>query len=153
VWNSPNNTTQAAFQVWSPKSGRYSLIVLLMMGILVPETCWGNKTAHFVASSWLFTFTVSMMHGHMDSSGKCFVAWILCDMNPFLCFCGSAQQLCISDSHVSMYSSTNGNGSLHFHGIDGYINTLKYFVIGTWPLLFSNDTKIPSQHAFYWKEG
>jgi hypothetical protein len=31
--------TQAASQVWPPKSGRYSLIVLLMMGILVPETC------------------------------------------------------------------------------------------------------------------
>jgi hypothetical protein len=28
-----------------------------MMGILVPETCWGNKTAYFVASSWVFTFT------------------------------------------------------------------------------------------------
>jgi hypothetical protein len=31
------------FQVWPPKSGIYSLIVLLMLGILVPETCWGNK--------------------------------------------------------------------------------------------------------------
>jgi hypothetical protein len=29
-----------------------------MMGILVPETCWGNKTGYFVASSWFFTFTV-----------------------------------------------------------------------------------------------
>jgi hypothetical protein len=27
-----------------------------MMGVLVPETRWGNKTAYFVASSWLFTF-------------------------------------------------------------------------------------------------
>jgi hypothetical protein len=27
-----------------------------MMGILVPETRWGNKTAYFVASSWFFTF-------------------------------------------------------------------------------------------------
>jgi hypothetical protein len=44
------------FQVWPPKSGSYLLIVLLMMGILVPETCWGNKTAYFVASSWSFTF-------------------------------------------------------------------------------------------------
>jgi hypothetical protein len=32
-------TTQAAFQVWPPKSGSYLLIELLMMGILVPETC------------------------------------------------------------------------------------------------------------------
>jgi hypothetical protein len=32
-------TTQVAFQLWPPKSGRYSLIVLLMMAILVPETC------------------------------------------------------------------------------------------------------------------
>jgi hypothetical protein len=36
---SPVGTTQAAFQVWPPKSGRYSLIVLLTVGILVPETC------------------------------------------------------------------------------------------------------------------
>jgi hypothetical protein len=50
-------TTQATFQVWPPKSGRYSLIVLLMMDILVPETCWGNKTAYCVASSWFLTFT------------------------------------------------------------------------------------------------
>jgi hypothetical protein len=27
-----------------------------MMGILVPETCWGNKAAYFVASSWFVTF-------------------------------------------------------------------------------------------------
>jgi hypothetical protein len=32
-------TTQAAFQLWPPKRGSYLLIVLLMMGILVPETC------------------------------------------------------------------------------------------------------------------
>jgi hypothetical protein len=44
------------FQVWPPKSGSYLLIVLLMMGILVPETCWGNKAAYFAASSWFFTF-------------------------------------------------------------------------------------------------
>jgi hypothetical protein len=45
---------------------RKLLIVLLMMGILVPETCWGNKTAYFVASSWFFIlFTMSTMHGHM----------------------------------------------------------------------------------------
>jgi hypothetical protein len=31
--------TQAAIQVWPPKSGSYLLIVFLMMGILVPETC------------------------------------------------------------------------------------------------------------------
>jgi hypothetical protein len=31
--------TQAVSQVWPPKSRRHSLIVLLMMGILVPETC------------------------------------------------------------------------------------------------------------------
>jgi hypothetical protein len=36
------------------------------MGILVPETCWGNKTAYFVAYSWFFTFTVCTMHGHMN---------------------------------------------------------------------------------------
>jgi hypothetical protein len=54
--------TQAAFQIWPPKSGRYSLIVLLMMGILVPETCWGDKktakAAYFVASGRFFTFTI-----------------------------------------------------------------------------------------------
>jgi hypothetical protein len=32
-------TTQSNFQVWPPKSGKYSIIVLLTMGILVPETC------------------------------------------------------------------------------------------------------------------
>jgi hypothetical protein len=32
-------TIHAAFQLWPPKSGSYLLIVLLMMGILVPETC------------------------------------------------------------------------------------------------------------------
>jgi hypothetical protein len=32
-------TTQAAFQVCPPKSGSYLFIVLLMIGILVPETC------------------------------------------------------------------------------------------------------------------
>jgi hypothetical protein len=37
-----------------------------MMGILMPETCWGTKTAYFVASSWFFTFTMSTMHGHMN---------------------------------------------------------------------------------------
>jgi hypothetical protein len=38
--NMPNSyTTQVAFQVWPPKSGSYLLIVLLMMDILVPETC------------------------------------------------------------------------------------------------------------------
>jgi hypothetical protein len=31
-------TTQAAFQVWQPKSGSYLSIVFLMMDILVPET-------------------------------------------------------------------------------------------------------------------
>jgi hypothetical protein len=59
-------TTQATFQVWPPKSGSYLLIVLLVMGILVPETCWGNKTTYFIASSWFFTFTVSTMHGHRN---------------------------------------------------------------------------------------
>jgi hypothetical protein len=33
---------QAASQVWPPKSWRHSLIVLLMMGILVSETCSDN---------------------------------------------------------------------------------------------------------------
>jgi hypothetical protein len=38
-------------RVGPPKSGSYLLIVLLMMGILVPETCWGNKTlSHLVGS-------------------------------------------------------------------------------------------------------
>jgi hypothetical protein len=37
-----------------------------MMGILVPKTCWVNKTAYFVASSCSFTFTMSTMHGHMN---------------------------------------------------------------------------------------
>jgi hypothetical protein len=37
-----------------------------MMGILVPETCWGNKTAYFVASGWFFTFTMPKMRGHMN---------------------------------------------------------------------------------------
>jgi hypothetical protein len=60
-------TTQAVFQVWPPKSGRYSPIVLLMMGILMPETCWGNKAAYFVASSRFFTFTVPATHGHISS--------------------------------------------------------------------------------------
>jgi hypothetical protein len=46
--NSPHHNTRVhyfayPFQVWPHKSGRYSLIVLLMMGILVSETCWGNK--------------------------------------------------------------------------------------------------------------
>jgi hypothetical protein len=39
------------------------------MGIMVPETCWGNKTektAYFVAASRFFTFTMSTMHGHMN---------------------------------------------------------------------------------------
>jgi hypothetical protein len=52
-----------------PKSGRYSLILLLMMGILVPksvEAIKTAKTAYFVAYSRFFTFTVSKMHGHMD---------------------------------------------------------------------------------------
>jgi hypothetical protein len=35
---SHSKETQAAFQVWPPKSGSYLLIVLLMMGILVTET-------------------------------------------------------------------------------------------------------------------
>jgi hypothetical protein len=53
-------------RVWPPKSGSHLLIVLMMMGILVPETCWGNKTAYFVAFSLFFTFTMSTMHGHMN---------------------------------------------------------------------------------------
>jgi hypothetical protein len=27
-----------------------------MMGMLVPKTCWGNKTTYFVTSGWFFTF-------------------------------------------------------------------------------------------------
>jgi hypothetical protein len=41
-----------------------------MMGVLVPETCWGNTTAYFVASGQFFTFTVSTMHGHMNIKRK-----------------------------------------------------------------------------------
>jgi hypothetical protein len=63
--NTPHRNTRAhyfayIFQVWPPKSGSYLLIVLLMMGILVPETCWGNKTAYFVASSWFFAFIMML---------------------------------------------------------------------------------------------
>jgi hypothetical protein len=36
------------------------------MGILVPKTYWGNKTAYFVASSWFFTFTMSTKYGQMN---------------------------------------------------------------------------------------
>jgi hypothetical protein len=43
-----------------------------MMGILVPETCWGNKTAYFAASSWFFTFTKSKMHGHRNIKANTF---------------------------------------------------------------------------------
>jgi hypothetical protein len=42
------------------------IIVLLMMGMLVPETCWGNKLhilSHLVGS---LPFTMSTMHGHMN---------------------------------------------------------------------------------------
>jgi hypothetical protein len=42
------------------------------MGILVPETCWGNKTAYFVATSWFFTFTMSTMHGHVNVKRQVF---------------------------------------------------------------------------------
>jgi hypothetical protein len=56
------------FQVWPPKSGRYSLIVLLMMGILVHETCWGNKTAYSIASSWFFTFSINFLVYATDTS-------------------------------------------------------------------------------------
>jgi hypothetical protein len=38
---------------------RKLLILLLMMGILLPLTSWGNNTAYFVVSSWFFTFTIS----------------------------------------------------------------------------------------------
>jgi hypothetical protein len=39
-----------------------------MMGILVPETCWGNKTAYFIVSSWFLTFTVydARSHEHLQ---------------------------------------------------------------------------------------
>jgi hypothetical protein len=46
---------------WPPKSGSYLLIVFLMMGILVPETCRGNKTAYFITSSWFFIFTKQLL--------------------------------------------------------------------------------------------
>jgi hypothetical protein len=41
-----------------------------MMGILVPETCWGNKTAYFVASSCFFIFHCvydARSHEHQNS--------------------------------------------------------------------------------------
>jgi hypothetical protein len=41
-----------------------------MMGILVPETCWDNKTTYFLASGWFVTFTMSKMHGHINSKLK-----------------------------------------------------------------------------------
>jgi hypothetical protein len=44
----PHLPSSAAFQVSPPKSGSYLLIVLLMMDRLVPETCWGNKTAYLI---------------------------------------------------------------------------------------------------------
>jgi hypothetical protein len=50
-----------------------------MMGILVPETCWGNKTAYFVARSWFFTFTMSTMNGHMNIKFKNKVCEFCCD--------------------------------------------------------------------------
>jgi hypothetical protein len=38
-----------------------------MMGILVAETCRGNKTAYFVASSWIFAFiTLKDILGNQD---------------------------------------------------------------------------------------
>jgi hypothetical protein len=42
--STPHHNTRAhyfayIFQVWPPKSGSYLLIVIVMMGILVPETC------------------------------------------------------------------------------------------------------------------
>jgi hypothetical protein len=67
------STTKAASQVWPPKSGSYLLIVLLMMGILMLETCWGNKTAYFVASSWLFTFHYRYYNLHQFFYVCCFV--------------------------------------------------------------------------------
>jgi hypothetical protein len=75
-------TTQAAFQVWPPKSRSYLFIVLLTVGILMPETCCGIKIAYFVTSSWFFTFTMSMMLGHMNIIFVC----VCCDigrMNAF----------------------------------------------------------------------
>jgi hypothetical protein len=42
-----------------------------MMGILVPETCWGNKAAYFVASSWFFTFTIPLsVYDWLDAFAK-----------------------------------------------------------------------------------
>jgi hypothetical protein len=39
TWKGYSHYFAYLFQVWPPKSGSYLLIVLLMMGILVPETC------------------------------------------------------------------------------------------------------------------
>jgi hypothetical protein len=66
--NSLHHNTRAhyfahPFQVWPPKSGRHSLIVLLMMGMAYwcpkhVEAIKTAKTAYFVASSRFFTFTM-----------------------------------------------------------------------------------------------
>jgi hypothetical protein len=83
-------TTQVAFQVWPPKRGSY-LLILLMMGILVPKPCWGNKTAYFVASSWFFTFAGFWVFRVASASHSLdffvcfnpFMLWVLC-FNPLL---------------------------------------------------------------------
>jgi hypothetical protein len=44
-------------------------IVLLMMGILMPESCWPKKhriNVICVASSWFITWANFMMHGHVN---------------------------------------------------------------------------------------
>jgi hypothetical protein len=45
------------------------------MGILVPETCWGNETAYFVASSCFFAFHYvydARSHEHQIDYTICF---------------------------------------------------------------------------------
>jgi hypothetical protein len=68
-------TTQTAFQVGIPK--RNSLFVLLMMGIVVPEIFWVNKSTCFVASSWSLShtitkgFTVYLLHVRFEPFENC----------------------------------------------------------------------------------
>jgi hypothetical protein len=57
-------TTQTAFQFWTPKTELTT--VLLTKGIMVPETCWVNKSPCFVATSWSLFYIISTMHGHTD---------------------------------------------------------------------------------------
>jgi hypothetical protein len=116
------------------------LIVLLMMGILVLETCWGNKTTYFVASGWFFTFTMSTMHGHMNIKNEIiFITscrnWDFCCRK--LCFISTVPDpfylLWILNCHIRKYEKLCPVFSLRF-----------YFVLDlsriTWYSLFTKAT-------------